>query len=203
MEQILASASTEPEKEFVVEPPENKNVLVVVDMQNDFVSGALGSKEAQAIVEPVVKRILEFDGLILFTLDTHTPKYLETQEGKKLPVEHCISGTDGWSPNAAVWLALTKKNAADMHHMIAKNTFGGVDLPMRIHTFLGGAEPESITLVGLCTDICVISNALLLKSFYPEAEIRVDAAACAGATPEGHKTALSAMKACQIDIDNE
>lgn len=186
-----------------MEQPLNKKVLVVVDMQNDFVTGSLGSKEAQAIVEPVVRRILDFDGLILYTLDTHTEKYLETQEGKKLPVEHCIAGTDGWAPNASVWMALMQKSVADEQHMIAKDTFGGVSLPMRIHEMLGGEDPEEITLIGLCTDICVISNALLVKAFYPEAKIVVDAAACAGATPEGHKTALAAMKPCQIDIVNE
>lgn len=186
-----------------MEPSPNRNVLVVVDMQNDFITGALGTAEAQAIVDSVVKRILDFDGLILYTLDTHTEKYLETREGQKLPVPHCIAGTDGWAPNAAVWMALMHKNVADEQHMIAKDTFGGVSLPMRIHEMLGGSDPEEITLVGLCTDICVISNALLVKAFYPEAAITVDAAACAGATPEGHKTALAAMKACQIDIVNE
>ncbi len=186
-----------------MEQPLNKKVLVVVDMQNDFITGSLGTKEAQAIVEAVVQRILGFDGLILYTLDTHTEKYLETQEGKKLPVKHCIAGTDGWAPNASVWMALMHKNAADEQHMIAKDTFGGVSLPMRIHEMLGGEEPEEVTLVGLCTDICVISNALLVKAFYPEAKIVVDAAACAGATPEGHINALNAMKPCQIDIINE
>ena len=186
-----------------MEQPLNQNVLVVVDMQNDFVTGSLGSQEAQAIVEPVVRRILDFDGMILYTLDTHTEKYLETKEGQKLPVEHCIAGTDGWAPNSAVWMALMHKYVADEQHMVAKDTFGGVSLPMRIHEMLGGREPERIDLVGLCTDICVISNALLLKAFYPEATITVDAAACAGATPEGHKTALLAMKTCHIDIINE
>jgi nicotinamidase-related amidase len=181
----------------------NRKLLVVVDMQNDFITGSLGSTEAQAIVDSVVKHILDFDGTILYTLDTHTDSYMETQEGKNLPVKHCIAGTDGWAPNPAVWAALTKKNVADETHMIAKDTFGGVSLPMRIHELLDGAEPTEITMVGLCTDICVISNALLLKAFYPEAKIIVDAAACAGATPEGHKTALSAMKTCHIDIDNE
>jgi len=178
-------------------------LLVVVDMQNDFITGSLGTPEAQSIVDSVVKHILGFDGTILYTLDTHTENYLETQEGKKLPVKHCIAGTDGWAPNPAVWAALTSKNVADEAHMIAKDTFGGVSLPMRIHELLGGADPTEITLVGLCTDICVISNALLLKAFYPEARMTVDAAAFAGATPEGHKNALSAMKVCQIDIVNE
>jgi len=186
-----------------MEQPINKNVLVVVDMQNDFVTGSLGSKEAEAIVDNVVQRILAFDGLILYTLDTHTERYLETKEGKKLPVEHCIAGTEGWAPHPAVWKALEAKNVADEQHMIAKDTFGGVSLPMRIHELLGGEEPDSIVLMGLCTDICVISNALLLKAFYPESDISVDAAASAGATPEGHLTALSAMKTCHIDIENE
>ena len=186
-----------------MEQPLNQKVLVVVDMQNDFISGSLGSKEAQAIVDNVVQRILDFEGLILYTLDTHTTNYLQTKEGQKLPVEHCIAGTDGWAPNSAVWMALMHKNVADEQHMIAKDTFGGVSLPMRIHEMLGGSEPESIDLVGLCTDICVISNALLVKAFYPESTITVDAAACAGATPEGHKTALTAMKACHIDLVNE
>jgi nicotinamidase-related amidase len=186
-----------------MEQSANKNVLVVVDMQNDFITGTLGTSEAQAIVDSVVKHILSFNGLILYTLDTHTEKYLETQEGRKLPVQHCIAGTDGWAPAPAVWKALTDKNVADNQHMIAKDTFGGVSLPMRIHEMLDGAEPDEITLVGLCTDICVISNALLLKAFYPEAQITVDAAACAGATPDGHKTALAAMKPCQIEIINE
>ena len=186
-----------------MEQPLNKKVLVVVDMQNDFITGSLGTKEAQAIVDSVVQHIINFDGLILYTLDTHTENYLETKEGQKLPVRHCIAGSDGWAPNAAVWMALMHKNVADEQHMIAKDTFGGVSLPMRIHEMLDGADPEEITLVGLCTDICVISNALLLKAFYPEATFIVDAAACAGATPKGHKTALAAMKACHIDIVNE
>ncbi len=179
------------------------SLLVVVDMQNDFITGSLGSAEARAVVEPVIKRILGFEGEILYTLDTHQENYLETQEGRRLPVKHCIGGTDGWSPNPAVFLALKKSGAADESHMVAKETFGGAGLPMRIHELFHGADPDEITLVGLCTDICVISNALLLKAFYPEARIAVDAAACAGATPEGHRTALSAMKACQVDIENE
>lgn len=186
-----------------MEQPNKKDILVVVDMQNDFITGALGTPEAQKIVDAVVARILAFEGTILYTLDTHTEDYMNTMEGKKLPVPHCIAGTDGWAPNAAVWMALMEKNVADEQHMIAKDTFGGVSLPIRIHEMLGGEEPESIALVGLCTDICVISNALLLKAFYPNAVITVDAAATAGATPEGHTTALTAMKACHIDIEHE
>lgn len=180
-----------------------KKLLVVVDMQNDFITGSLGTPEARAIVEPVVQRILSFDGEILYTLDTHPQNYLETQEGRRLPVAHCIGGSDGWMPAHTVWAALRSRDVADETHMIAKETFGGVGLPMRIHEMFNGEEPEEITLIGLCTDICIISNALLLKAFYPEARIAVDAACCAGASPEGHKIALAAMKPCQIDIENE
>lgn len=179
-----------------------KKLLIVVDMQNDFITGSLGSADAQGVVDNVVKRILDFDGDIYYTMDTHMENYLETQEGKRLPVKHCIAGTDGWGPNAAVWMALMHKEFADERHMIAKDTFGGVGLPMRIHEAYDGAEPEEITLIGLCTDICVISNALLLKAFFPETRIAVDASCCAGVSKEAHETALSAMRACQIDIEN-
>ena len=176
-----------------------KRALIVVDMQNDFISGALGSDGAKAIVENAVSRILSFDGEIYYTLDTHEQDYADTQEGKRLPVAHCIAGTDGWAPAAPIWMALMHKNVADEAHMVVKSTFGAKDLPLRLHEDLGD-DLEEIMLIGLCTDICVISNALLLKAFFPEARIVVDAACCAGVTPESHETALSAMRACQIDI---
>lgn len=176
-----------------------KKLLIVVDMQNDFVSGALGTKQAQAIAPKVVEKILNFDGDILYTLDTHGADYMETQEGKKLPVPHCIAGTEGWTPTAGVWMALMEKNAADEEHMVVKGTFGAKDLPIRLHEMYGEDLPET-TLIGLCTDICVISNALLLKAFFPEMPIIVDASCCAGATPEGHDTALASMRICQIDV---
>lgn len=176
-----------------------KNVLIVVDMQNDFVTGSLGSADAQAIETAVVEKIMNFDGEIYATLDTHGEDYLETQEGKRLPVKHCISGTTGWQPTAAVAMALRDKDAADEKHFVMKDIFGSVDLPWRLHEDIGD-ELGEITLIGLCTDICVISNAMILKSFFPENRIIVDSACCAGVSKESHETALNAMRACQIDI---
>lgn len=176
-----------------------KRVLVVTDMQNDFITGALGSEAAQAVVDNVCDRILGFDGGILFTLDTHAETYLDTQEGRRLPVPHCVAGTDGWTPNSAVWMALMERDVADKEHVVYKDTFGATELPVRIHE-LYGEGIEEIVLVGLCTDICVISNAMLVKPFFPEARIVVDASCCAGVTPESHETALAAMRAVQIDV---
>ena len=176
-----------------------KRALIVVDMQNDFVSGVLGTAEARAIEANVVKTILEFDGSIYFTLETHEEDYLKTQEGARLPVKHCVAGTDGWSPTAAVWMALMEKQAADEAHMVCKETFGSRDLPFRLYDDLG-RDIDEILLIGVCTDICVISNALLLKAFFPETRILIDSACCAGVTPESHRTALDAMRACQIDV---
>lgn len=177
-----------------------KRFLIVVDMQNDFITGALGSREAEEIVEQVAKRIRSFDGEILYTMDSHRPDYLATQEGRRLPVPHCVVGTEGWQLAEPILLALRERSADTAGCMLMKNGFGSVDLPARVRE-VAGEDPEiSITLVGLCTDICVISNAMLLKAFLPEAEIAVDAACCAGVTPESHQTALSAMRACQIDV---
>ena len=181
------------------------DVLVVVDMQNDFVSGALGTQEAFDIVPYVVGRVV--DGLnrgetVLFTRDTHGEDYLTTQEGKKLPVPHCIRGTEGWEiiPQLQEYAA----------HPIDKPTFGsqslGTLLKARdedLRRRQGQPGIEKVTFIGVCTDICVISNALLAKAFLPEAEIVVDAACCAGVTPESHRTALRAMKACQITVEHE
>ena len=168
------------------------NILIVVDMQNDFISGSLGTKEAEAIVENVAEKIKHFDGKVIFTRDSHKENYMDTQEGKNLPVSHCIIGTDGWQIHPA--LALYAKEIID------KPTFGSVALA---HLISAMDNVESITLVGICTDICVISNAMLLKAFMPEVPITVDASCCAGVTPESHKNALSAMKCCQINIVNE
>ncbi len=170
-------------------------VLVVVDMQNDFVDGTLGTKEAVGIVDNVAARIRGFDGRIFATLDTHFPDYPETAEGRKLPVAHCIQGTDGWKINEKVQQALTEKG----YKAIEKKTFGSTDLVEEIRSI--AAEGEiSIELVGLCTDICVVSNALLLKAFFPEIPISVDADCCAGVTPRTHEAALETMKMCQIDV---
>ena len=172
-----------------------KRILVVVDMQKDFVDGALGTKEAVAIVPAVARRIREFDGEIFATFDTHFADYPETSEGKKLPVSHCIKGTDGWRLDEKVAAALAEKRFT----AVEKNTFGSTDLPDRIRQAVGGEE-FSIEILGLCTDICVVSNALILKAHFPEAPLSVDAALCAGVTPEKHAAALETMRSCQIDV---
>ena len=170
------------------------NILVVVDMQNDFIDGALGTPEAVAIVPKVMVKMMNFDGLVLATRDTHGEDYLERQEGKKLPVAHCIKGTHGWEIKDEIQQLLISQP-------IDKPTFGSEALGKVLKDLNNDVEPiDSITLVGLCTDICVISNAMLLKAFLPEVPIMVDASCCAGVTPESHERALEAMKACQIEI---
>ena len=170
-------------------------MLIVVDMQNDFVDGALGTKEAVAIVDNVVKKIEEFNGDIIVTYDTHLDNYPETREGKKLPVPHCIKGTDGWELNKKVQAALDKKG----YKAIEKPTFGSTELVKYIRDNYSLDEIR-IELVGLCTDICVVSNALLLKADFIETDISVDASCCAGVTPESHNAALLTMKMCQINV---
>lgn len=172
-----------------------KKFLVVVDMQNDFIDGALGTKEAVGIVPFVVKKIQTFDGEIFVTYDTHFENYTETLEGKNLPVPHCIKGTEGHKLNSDVQKALYGKKYTE----VEKLTFGSVDLPDLIKQAAGDRE-FSIELIGLCTDICVISNALLLKANFPETRISVDSACCAGVTPDSHRAALTAMKMCQINV---
>ena len=173
-------------------------ILVVVDMQKDFVDGSLGTAEAVAIVPNVVKKINEFDGDIFVTYDTHFDNYMNTSEGKKLPVPHCIKGTDGWMLDSNVAKALQGKEYTE----VEKITFGSVDLPDLIFE-AAGDEDFSIELVGLCTDICVVSNTLILKANYPEKAITVDASCCAGVTPESHNAALTTMKMCQINVIGE
>lgn len=173
-----------------------QNILIVVDMQNDFIDGALGTKEAEAIVPGVKQKIERFQGRVIFTRDTHGENYMNTQEGQKLPVSHCIKGTQGWqiSPELA---SLCQDTPVD------KVTFGASELGDILKEADQRETVESVTLIGLCTDICVISNALLAKAFLPEAKIVVDASCCAGVTPESHKNALEAMKVCQIEVENE
>lgn len=171
-----------------------EKVLVVIDMQNDFIDGTLGTKEAVAIVPNVVKKIKEWDGPIIATRDTHGNDYLNTSEGKKLPVSHCIKDTEGWMINKEVENALAIKNTI----YINKSTFGSTNLPGIIKLIT--KENMSIEIIGLCTDICVVSNALFLKTHFPETQIAVDASCCAGVTPETHKAALTTMKMCQIEI---
>ena len=173
-----------------------KKFLVVVDMQKDFVDGALGSREAVAIVPAVVKKIESFDGEIFVTYDTHFENYMQTNEGKHLPVPHCIKGTDGWQLNNDVENALSGKKFTK----VEKNTFGSVDLPKLIEQAADG-DDFAVELIGLCTDICVVSNALLIKATFPEAPIAVDAGCCAGVTPQAHEAALATMASCQITIE--
>ncbi len=172
-----------------------KKFLIVVDMQKDFVDGSLGTAEAVAIVPNVVKKINEFEGDIFVTYDTHFDNYMDTSEGKKLPVPHCIKGTDGWKLDANVADVLKGKEYTE----VEKITFGSVDLPDMIYK-AAGDEDFSIELVGLCTDICVVSNTLILKANFPEKDITVDASCCAGVTPESHDAALTTMKMCQINV---
>lgn len=165
-------------------------ILVVVDMQKDFIDGALGTAEAVAIV-PAVKALIEnFDGKVYFTRDTHFDNYMQTEEGKHLPVPHCIKDTEGWQIHPDL-------DALRTTEPVNKLTFGSREL---IALLANETDVESITLCGLCTDICVISNALLIKAYYPEIPLFVVENACAGVTPESHQNALSAMKMCQVEI---
>lgn len=171
-----------------------RKILLVIDMQNDFVDRALGTPEAAVIVERVVEEIGKYPTAdIIATRDTHPENYLETQEGRNLPVIHCVKGTPGWELNAKVAAAL--KGAA----IIDKPTFGSRELAERLAALAQDDELD-ITLVGLCTDICVISNALLIKAFLPETPVRVIAGCCAGVTPASHQAALDTMRMCQIQI---
>ena len=170
-----------------------RDILIVVDMQNDFIGGALGTKEAVAIVPAVKAKIEGFKGEVYFTRDTHPENYMETQEGRNLPVPHCIKGTEGWQIRPELD-ALRKTEAID------KPTFGSRELGELLLKLNEKEAISSITLIGLCTDICVISNALLAKAFLPEVPVSVDSACCAGVTPETHENALAAMKMCQIKV---
>lgn len=172
-----------------------QDILIVVDMQNDFIDGALGTKEAVAIVPGVKGKIASFNGPVIFTRDTHPENYMETQEGRNLPVPHCIKGSQGWQIREELD-ALRKTQPVD------KPGFGSVELG-RMLLEMNAREPiGSVTLVGLCTDVCVISNALIIKAFLPEVPVKVDAACCAGISPRSHDNALSAMAMCQVEILN-
>lgn len=175
-----------------------KKVLIVVDMQKDFVDGALGTAEAVAIVDPVVEKIRNHEGDLIVTYDTHFENYMDTQEGQHLPVPHCIKGTEGWNLDARVQDALEGK----CYHAIEKLTFGSTELPTYIRANYDPQEIE-IELIGLCTDICVVSNALLLKANFLETAVSVDAACCAGVTVDSHNAALLTMKMCQIQVTGE
>lgn len=180
-----------------------KKILVVVDMQNDFIDGALGTREAAAIVDNVVMKIKSYEpDCIYATRDTHEENYMETQEGRNLPVPHCIRQTLGWEVASRVAEAMPQAVYVD------KPSFGSTALAhMLTSVFMkecaGKPERLEIELVGLCTDICVVSNALLLKAAMPEVKISVDASCCAGVTPESHEAALTTMKMCQIQVTGE
>ena len=169
--------------------------LIIIDMQNDFVTGALGTKEARNMLPRLVKKLEEIveEGAIdlIFTQDTHADNYLDTQEGKNLPVMHCIKKTQGWQIVPELQKFIPRAKA-----VIEKKAFGSTRLPSLIKPY------EVIEFAGVCTDICVISNALLTKAFYPEQRVQIDAACCAGSTPEAHKKALDVMKNCQCKIIN-
>ena len=167
-----------------------KKTLIVVDMQKDFIDGALGTKEAVAIVENVRKKIAKYQANgdeIIFTRDTHQPNYLETNEGKHLPMEHCIKGTEGWQ----IGEGLGVEGAI----YIDKPSFGFMNWK--------DYDLEEVEIVGLCTDICVVSNALIIKATYPEIRVSVDANCCAGVTPESHEAALTTMKMCQVEVSGD
>ncbi len=172
-----------------------RKILVVVDMQKDFIDGSLGTKEAQAIVNPVIEKMKSYGKSDIYvTRDTHGENYLETAEGKKLPVVHCVKGTEGWQLHPEI------ETLAEPSHILDKPTFGSLQL-MELLRQENEKEPLELELVGLCTDICVVSNALLLKAAMPEVPIRVDASCCAGVTPESHKAALLTMSMCQIETE--
>ena len=173
-----------------------RKILVVVDMQKDFIDGSLGTKEAVGIVPAVLGKIKSYDKSDIFaTRDTHQKDYLDTREGKNLPVEHCIEGTEGWEINPEIAGNILTD------HIYNKPTFGSVTLAKAISEIAAKEEIE-IELIGLCTDICVISNALLLKAYMPEVKISVDPACCAGVTPQKHAAALETMASCQIHIND-
>ena len=172
-----------------------KQILIVVDMQKDYVDGALGTQEAQAIVPRVARKIRQHNGPIFVTYDTHFDAYLQSNEGSHLPVPHCVKGSDGWKLDAQVQQALEGK----IYTPVEKFTFGSVDLPALVEAATDG-EAFEIELIGLCTDICVVSNALVLKAHFPETEIWVDPGCCAGVTPESHAAALKTMAMCQIQM---
>lgn len=173
-----------------------KKYLIVVDMQQDFVYGTLGSEEAREIVPAVVEKVRKFDGEVIFTKDTHGTDYLDTQEGRNLPVEHCILGSAGWELIAPLEEIRKQKNWKSY----PKGTFGCLDLAADLRAEDEKQGIESIELIGVCTDICVVSNALLLKAYMPEVPVAVDGCCCAGVTPEKHEAALETMRSCQITV---
>lgn len=178
-----------------------RNILIVVDMQKDFVTGALASAEAQAILPKVKEKIEVYDRAgkeIIFTRDTHREDYMQTNEGKHLPVPHCIKGTDGWQICAELTDGITSE-----YKTVDKPTFGFLGWKDVLASETADGSDLDIEMIGVCTDICVVSNALILKALYPEATVRVDAGCCAGVTPEAHAAALATMRSCQVDVTDK
>lgn len=178
-----------------------RNILIVVDMQKDFVTGALASKDAQAILPKVKEKIEAYDRAgkeIIFTRDTHGEDYMQTNEGKHLPVPHCIKGTDGWQICAELTDGITSE-----YKTVDKPTFGFLGWKEVLASETADGSDLDIEMIGVCTDICVVSNALILKALYSEATVRVDAGCCAGVTPEAHAAALVTMRACQVDVTDK
>lgn len=175
-----------------------RKILIVVDMQNDFVTGALASKEAQAILPRVKAKITEYDREdreLIFTRDTHGGDYMETNEGKHLPVPHCMKGTHGWQ----ICSELTDGIVSE-YKTVDKPTFGYLGWKDILASETADGADLDIELAGVCTDICVVSNALILKALFPEASVRVDGSCCAGVTPEAHEAALATMRSCQVEV---
>lgn len=172
------------------------NVLVIVDAQNDFITGSLGTAEAQAMLPKLMEKMTSFDGKIFMTRDTHTPDYLQTQEGKMLPIPHCIKGTEGWQFPPELDMLRKTKGAV----VYEKPCFGSTRLVEELSKLYAEETLESVELAGLCTDICVVSNALMIKAALPELPIHVDAACCAGVTPQKHEAALDVLESCQIIV---
>ena len=176
-------------------------LLVVVDMQNDFINGSLGTKEAEAIVDNVADYIESFNGDIILTQDTHYNDYLRTPEGKKLPIPHCIAGTMGRDLHYRIIDVTRRKQEDHKVGIVSKNTFGSMDLPTKINiSEFGEHHYDEIYVCGLCTDICVVSNAILLRAAMPNATIKCNSALCAGTTRRNHKAAIAVMRSCQIEI---
>ena len=178
-----------------------RNILIVVDMQKDFVTGALASAEAQAILPKVKEKIEVYDRAgkeIIFTRDTHGEDYMQTNEGKHLPVPHCIKGTDGWQICAELTDGITSE-----YKTVDKPTFGFLGWKDVLASETADGSDLDIEMIGVCTDICVVSKTLILKALYPEATVRVDAGCCAGVTPEAHAAALLTMRACQVDVTDK
>lgn len=175
--------------------------LIVIDMQNDFITGALGTKAAQRILPKIVEKVKNYDGYVYFTQDTHfAESYFETEEGKNLPILHCVKGTDGWKLPQNLYDVITRK----YFDYVEKSSFGSEVLGLKLREihFMEAYGIDEIELVGVCTNICVISNALLLKAYFPNIPIKVDASCCAGTSPDSHNNALKVMKDCQIEVTN-